>query len=1043
MMRIKHICFVLLLVSAITVWGQQLAPGNAAPPAAATPAPSAPPVTQTIEGTVKFGTQLMPGVTVKVTDSAKNQAVTWTDAEGRFSLPYTGSSAGDWRVTASMPGFVLTHKTTFPAGHAPGPLALELILASRVPTAADKARAAAAAAEARQDSVSVFDAAGPGSAAKAQPTQASSAEAGADAGSGTIAIAGAMGKAAEAFTQQAGVNRIHGSLAYTMPGSSALDAGPYNLTGNAPPPPGYLTNQISGFLGGPLSIPHIYDDPEMRTTFTLDVFGRAGRNLTETPLYVPTEPERSGDFSGGNPIYDPLTGQPFPGNVIPQNRISPVAEALLNYVPLPNQPGALNYLFTGAKSTTVENIGFSLTHGFGEETKTHSKSGAKWGKSLSLNASYLGVHGSFFGSFPDLGAKYDWTAVNLNPKFTMTKDKWGNVLGALVNGSFGKRKNVFSGVEDVSGNAGITGISENPADWGLPSVIFANNYHNIQDIAPGSRRSLSTGFSDDVWRRWGRHSFKFGGEFQRRTMKLVYDPVPNGSFTFDGFATSQYDASGNQIPGTGDSFADFLLGYPQVASKQYGSGPYDFVNHSWSLYLTDNWKALKTLSFDLGLRYEYVSPYSEESGRLVNLDANSGFTAVVPVQPGETGPYSGSLPNGLVRPDYLKLAPAVGVAWKVTHKAVLRAGYRIHYDPDQYSRIAVRLAYEPPFLASTGAYATKPGSSTFGNITLQNPFPAQTNMITNAYGVDPNYRIGYAQTWLLNWQYELFRGTVLYAGYNGAKGTHLDMMRVPDRNPDGTWLIPNVQPFLWESSEGRSILHQAFVRGSHRMTKGLTTDATYTFGKSMDDASSIGGSQVMVAQNDHDLAAERGLSSFDVRHSFTGNYTYELPWGMNKRWLDRKGALSQVFGDLSWSGSFKIQSGTPFTANVLPNYTTVYQGASGSLRANYNGQPVQLANPSLGEWFNTAAFSVPAPGTFGNCGRNTIIGPGQVNFNMTLAKNLHLSERKQLDFRVTANNVFNTPHFTNIDTTVGDTLFGQVTGVGSMRNIQLYTGFKF
>jgi hypothetical protein len=314
--------------------------------------------------------------------------------------------------------------------------------------------------------------------------------------------------------------------------------------------------------------------------------------------------------------------------------------------------------------------------------------------------------------------------------------------------------------------------------------------------------------------------------------------------------------------------------------------------------------------------------------------------------------------------------------------------------------------------------------------------------VTNNYAVNPNYRLGYVQLWNLNLQYELTPTLLLNVGYQGSKGTHLDIVEAPNRGPSGL-LNPDVQPFLYETSAGDSIFHAGTVSLRKRMTHGISIGGTYTFSKSIDNASSIGGTAVVVAQNPLDLAAERGLSSFDVRHKFTGNYLYELPFGTAKRWLDSGGALAQVFGNWTWSGDFTIQSGSPYTAQILGAYTEVEQGANGSLRANYNSQPIQLSNPSVLEWFNTGAFTIPAPGQFGNSGRNTIIGPGEVLFDMAMTKTFPMKEMKSLELRLAASNVFNTAHFTSINTVVGSPLFGQVTSVGAMRQLQILARFRF
>jgi hypothetical protein len=213
--------------------------------------------------------------------------------------------------------------------------------------------------------------------------------------------------------------------------------------------------------------------------------------------------------------------------------------------------------------------------------------------------------------------------------------------------------------------------------------------------------------------------------------------------------------------------------------------------------------------------------------------------------------------------------------------------------------------------------------------------------------------------------------------------------------------------------------------------------------KSIDDASSIAGAGGTVAQNDQDLAAERGLSSFDQRHRFAGDFTYELPFGANKRWFNGDGGLDALLGNWQFNGSVTLASGTPFTARVLGNVTDVSKGVNGTLRANYNGQPIAIGDPTVGQFFNTAAFSVPAAGTFGTAGRDTIIGPGTNNTSLGLTKNLTFSQTRGMAIQILASNVFNQVQFASIDTVVNSPTFGQVTGVRPMRRVQVQLRFRF
>src|SRR5204862_532808 len=294
------------------------------------------------------------------------------------------------------------------------------------------------------------------------------------------------------------------------------------------------------------------------------------------------------------------------------------------------------------------------------------------------------------------------------------------------------------------------------------------------------------------------------------------------------------------------------------------------------------------------------------------------------------------------------------------------------------------------------------------------------------FAVDPNYRLGWVQIWNLDVQRDFARTISTAIGYVGTRGADLDMLRAPNRGPTGL-RIAGVQPFIWESSEGQSIMHSVSFRIRKRMTKGIAAGASYTLSKSIDNASSIGGGGGgVVAQNDQDLAAERGLSSFDQRHRVSGDFTLELPFGKNKRWFAGGGAMAALFGDWVLNGNVSLASGTPFTARVLGNIGDVSRGTNGTLRANYNGDPIQISDPTTTRFFNTAAFSIPAPGTFGNSGRNTIIGPGPSNMNMNLTRNLSFGQNRGMSIQVLANNIFNTVQFSSIDTVVNSPTFGRV-----------------
>ncbi|MGI9101995.1 MAG: TonB-dependent receptor domain-containing protein [Terriglobales bacterium] len=858
------------------------------------------------------------------------------------------------------------------------------------------------------------------------------------------------------------INKPHGALFYSA-SDGVLDAKPYSLTGHPTAKPDYLQQRFGGTLGGPLKIPHIFDGGT-KTFFFLNYFGNRSENPYDVFSTVPTLAERAGDFSGstirsgphaGQPvqIFDPATGLLFANNQIPAGMINPAAQGLLKFIPQPNLPGATqNFHNVTSTTSNSDNLNLRVMHNFGQSGTPFMMGpggGGRAGRNGPRNNLNFGLHFQRSDSVqnnpvPSIGGRAHSRAWDVPVGWIYGRGKTTNILRFDYNRSSTDATNLYAGIENVASELGIAGVSQNPFDWGIPGLSFTN-FVGLNDISPVSRRNQTLTFSDTVMRRSGKHTVRWGGDFRRIYLNTRTDKNARGTFIFTGLYTAGF-AGGAPLAGTGYDFADFLLGFAQQASVQYGANDYHFNANSWDLFVLDDWRVRGNLTINVGLRYEYVSPYSEANHQIANLDAAPGFAAVAPVCPmqiansacGPNGPYSGVFPATLVNPDRNNFAPRIGIAWKAFAKTVVRAGYGINYNTTQYANIVQNLAFQPPFdftQTNVGTFAAP--------LLVQNAFPTVVpSTTTNNYGVDRNYRLGYVQMWNLNVQRELSRSLVLNVDYTGTKGTHLDMLRAPNRTATGV-LITGAQPFLWESSVGDSILHSGTVRLRKRMSSGLSLGGSYTFSKSIDNASSIGGGAGVVAQNDQDLAAERGLSSFDQRHRLTADYVYEFPLGTNKRWLGAGGTLAHIFGDWQWSGNFSLASGFPFTARVLGAFFDVASGVNGTLRANMTGQPIALADPSVAEWFNTAAFTPPPPGQFGDAGRNTIIGPRTWAVNMALAKTINLGETKNLELRWQANNVFNTPQFTGLDTVVNSRTFGQVITAGAMRRMTLLARFRF
>ncbi|HEY6265618.1 MAG TPA: TonB-dependent receptor [Candidatus Acidoferrum sp.] len=885
-------------------------------------------------------------------------------------------------------------------------------------------------------------------------------------GGGTLAI-GRMGRGFN-------INQPHGVL-YFSDDNSGLDARPFSLSGLSSAKESYNQLRFGANVGGPLNIPKIFSGGN-KWFFFLGWNGSRGSTPYDAFSTVPTIPERGGDFRGatyndGTPValINPQTGQSYQfngvSNVLDPTLISSSSAYLLKFIPLPNIPPNargqnFHYITTGDSNSDTAIV--RLIHNFGYASGPGAGpfgggggGGGGGGRRRSQNSINFGLNWSrssntIVNPFPSLNGGTSTQGLNATTGWTYGKGRATNILRFNYNHNHVSTTNLYSNVEDVAGpgGAGIGGISNDPFDWGLPGISFTS-FGGLND--PMTRRELDQTYtlSDTVsWNR-GKHNLRFGGDYRRILQSFRASRNAEGSFVFTGFATSAYDSSGNVLRDTGLDFADFLLGFPQQTSLQFGASSYNFRANAYDFFIQDDWRFRPNLSLNLGLRYEYNGPYTEAGDRISNLAVSPGFTSAqpvvpvgAPVPPG-SGPFLFSSIQSLVKPDRNNFAPRVGLAWKPQKQTVVRVGYGINHNLAQYGTVIQNFAFQPPF-AEAATNATNVSGLIGGNpLTLANGFPtAAPSTVTNNFAIDPNYRLGYVQIWNLDIQREFPYGIMLNVGYNGAKGTRLDTERalVPTGN----------QPFIYESSEGNSSLNAASVRLRKRMAKGLGLGAQYVFSKSLDDAASIGGGAVVVAQNPFDISNDRGLSSFDQTQRFTGNWIYDLPFGENRRFA-QKGAASHILGGWQWSGDFTIASGMYFTPRVLGSGVDISRGVSGSLRANLiGGQSITVSIPSTREWFNTAAFCNPnvncppgSPTQYGDAGRNIIEGPGQVTFDMTINRTITIKESRTLDLHLTANNVFNNVHFTSINTVVNSSTFGEITAAGSMRRVTMQARFRF
>ena len=867
----------------------------------------------------------------------------------------------------------------------------------------------------------------------------------------------------------------HGAI-FWMGSNSAINAEPYALRGQPQQQPASGMNRFGLTLMTAPYIPRL-TKPSTKDSIFLTISGTRSSSPSDLYGLVPTDAERAGDFSGaGQPaIYDPTTLQQFVtggiANVIPASRIAPQATALLNYFPKPNlSNGATNnlynyHLLTTAQSNTTQaglrymrSLGANAGQPFGGRFGGFRGRGSQnQGLHQSINFNFNWAHSAAdnINIFPQLGGKTATNNYSLQAGYVVGYHRLTSISNVNWNRSDSQRINFFTNGPDVATQLGILGpgnvaLNPSPLNYGLPGVTLSN-ITGLSEQQPNFLLMQTISASETVSWMHGKHNMRFGGDYRRVHRDFLGSSNATGRFTFTGLFTE--DAAGNQK--TGSPLADFLLGLPQETTIDSAESKSYLRDNVIDAFAQDDWRMLPTFTLMYGIRYEYFAPYTEKYGHLAVVDTNpaQGFTGHTEVEAGGVGPFSGSLPDGLVFPFRKAFSPRVGFAWRVPRlkQTVIRGGYGVNYTVGQYATFATTMAHEPPFAneqtneeidASNNATSACARGTTASCFTLAQGFPAPAT--TGNYALEPHYQLPYVQSWNLDIQRTLPRGLLLNIGYNGSRGSHLDITSAPRATPDSPATDPGNLIFNYDQAAAYSRFNAGTVRLNKRLSSGIAMGAYYQYSHSIDNAGSVGGTSTVVAQNWQDLAAEEGNSSFDQRHKVSGNYLFEMPFGQDKRWVT-SGVGSHILEGFSVSGDFVFATGTPLTPSYQAAVNDVARGTAGTLRPDrVPGTSITAGGGSVHRWFNTAAFAAPPPAAlYGTSPRNCIPGPGTVQNNMSLSKTMQLGDTSSMELRATSTNVFNTVQYAGVDATVATPTFGQVQSVHSMRMFNFMARFRF
>lgn len=828
------------------------------------------------------------------------------------------------------------------------------------------------------------------------------------------------------LSTRSGTNQFHGE-AFEFLRNDALDSKNFFATEVTP----YKRNQFGGTFGGPIKKDKTFLFASYQGTRTA---GAASPSLTT----VPTLAERGGDFSAsGKTIYDPSTGQPFPGDKI--TTFDPVASKLLALIPAPTPGLATNNRaeLTPSLPATDDQMDVRFDHVFG--AKDH------------FTTRYYFDEFDYVRNtspFPGINAQNFFRDQNL-----LVSDTHSFKANLLFVASFGytrsaRTQNPHAPVTVQSAGANLP---EAIAGASAELRVNINNYVNLFTGGPLIQDPVVFEYRGQFTWTHGKHLLQFGLQVDRDHMYAADKSFASGQFNFNGSRT----AGPTPCKTCGDAFADFLLGLPNNFF-QSARTPQDFRQTNWAPWVEDDWKVLPKLTLNLGLRWEPWLPAYDLLGPAAGFEAGVQSQVAPLAPPGLIFSGDPGVRNSIWPADWRNFAPRVGFAWDVqgNGKSVVRSAFGIFYNTIPLNMIRTSNSASafrsqsvtidvPPPASIDNPYSGYPSGDPFPFTppptsalkTYQFLLPVDTSLL------DPHARTGYTEEWNLTVERQVLSDLGISLSYVG--NHQLKVMATRQINPiiPGTKarVYPNFAPIALATPWEFGNYHALQLSVTKRTRRGLTLIANYTYSKCLDNDSGAtigadaGGGDAF--NNKFDINSGYGPCDWDLTHLANISLVYDLP-----RVNAFHGAADKVLNGWETTSIITVESGFPFTVltgtdnsgSGTPNSDTAEQISANTAR------PAGVA--SLAEWFNTAAFIPNAKGTFGNVGRNTLRGPGAWNEDFGLIKSTPISERLRAEFRFEAFNLLNHANFGNPNSTVTSSNFGKIqntkaSGLNSVGNL--------
>ncbi len=794
-----------------------------------------------------------------------------------------------------------------------------------------------------------------------------------------------------------GTNDLHG-FGYEYFRNDALDAANYFAEGDTEP---FSRNQFGGGIGGPLRTD--------RTFFFGAVDALRQRQTLSRQGIVPTFEQRGGNLAGMATAIDPFTGAPFANNRIPDGRISQVARRVLALFPEANRAGSPNYLGQPVQREDQTQANVRVDHRIATSDQLLFRYSDGQSELLAPYTEGTGVT----AGFGEIATDRTWNFTGQHQR--MFGNNANNSLRFAVHGF--SRDVLTENHETNVGAAWNVNWLNVPAEAQGYPIIDVAGFSRIGDAfsLPLLRDTRTYQIADDFSLARGSHLFKMGAEFRKIALDSQLDLFARGQMSFSGAIT-------------GNALADLLLGFPSFGLQAQADNPIHMRTHAFSAYVQDTWQARPSLTLNLGVRYQYDSP---------PVDEFDGMSAYDPATRSLARVGTNGVSRSGLSADTNNIAPRLGFSWNAAEKTVIRGGYGIYYDSGMLT-VNTSQYFNPPQFNLRIFFPTAQGL-----LTLNDPFPLSRGIVPppTLSALSPDIVGGYLQHWNGAVQREVPSLGTLTVAYAGSKGSNLIRPRNLNQARPGAGDVQARRPnpafadIFFVESAGSSRYDSLQLAFDRPLSRRISMLASYTLAQSNDDASAFLGtpSDKNLPQDSTNPDAEWGPSNYDIRHRFTLAYIIQLP--QEHAWTRN----TQI------QGITTLHSGQPFTPLLrFDNSNTGNVGGStaGSDRPNVSGE-TSLDNPSPDEWFNTAAFSVPARYTFGNAGRNSLRGPGYASFDLAVSRRIPFgTQAVTLEFQVF--NLFDRANFDLPEHNADEpATFGRIFSAKAPRELQLTARFTF